>query len=326
MKSLYKVIFISLCFLNISVFDVLAAKSKTSKSPKKAATTYSAPPETSLVIDMEQGKVLHAQNAHLKIYPASLTKVMTLYLAFEALDQGKLSMNQKIPVSSRAENMRPSKLGLRKGEHIMVHDAVMGLIVKSANDAAVVLAEAIGGSSEDHFAKMMTKRAHDLGMRDTTFRNASGWHHPEQKTTAIDLAKLTLALKRDFPKYYTLFAKTSFVFKGQTINGHNRVMQKYAGAEGLKTGFTGPAGFNLITTASRGDKALVGVVTGGKSGKLRDNKMMALLDRHFGVPPKIEKKLASASSSRVTKVSMTKNKMIASKKKRSSLKSKKQRV
>lgn len=312
MNSIYKIILILICIINLSIADAMAAKA----SKKKATSSYVVPPETSLVIDMNEGKVLHAQNANLRIYPASLTKVMTLYLTFEAMEKGKLSIYQEVPVSNHAASMRPSKLGLKKGETIMVHDAIMGLIVKSANDAAVVLAEAVSGRSEAHFAQMMTKRAHDLGMHDTVFRNASGWHHPEQKTTAVDLAKLTMAIKRDFPQYYPLFSETSFIYKGQTVRGHNKVMEQYAGAEGLKTGFTCPAGFNLITTASRGNKALVGVVTGGKTGKSRDNKMMALLDQHFGVKPKAELKLALATNPKVTNVSLTKDKIFAAKKKK----------
>lgn len=273
----------------ISILLVTNANAKPKKSKKVAQTkstqSVSLPPQTSVVVDMEDGKILHAENANLRIYPASLTKVMTLYLAFEAIDKGQLSMNQMLPVSKRAADMRPSKLGLKAGSTISVKDAIMSLIVKSANDSSVVLGEAISGSSEERFADIMNKRARDLGMHNTTFRNASGWHHPEQKTTAIDMAKLAMALKRDFPKYYPLFSETSFVFNGQTYNGHNRVVEKYQWAEGLKTGFTNPAGYNLITTAAKDGKRLVGVVTGGRSGNSRNCKMVSLLDKHFGIEP-----------------------------------------
>lgn len=275
--------------LIISLLLVTDANAKPKKSKQlalaKSQHSVALPPQTSLVVDMEDGKILHAENANVRIYPASLTKVMTLYLAFEALDKGQLSINQMLPVSKRAAGMRPSKLGLKAGSSIAVKDAIMSLIVKSANDSSVVLGEAISGSSEEHFADIMNKRARDLGMYNTTFRNASGWHHPEQKTTAIDMAKLAMALKRDFPKYYPLFSETSFVFNGQTYNGHNKVVEKYQWAEGLKTGFTNPAGYNLITTAAKDGKRLVGVVTGGRSSPSRNYKMVSLLDKHFGIEP-----------------------------------------
>ncbi|MBP7189723.1 MAG: D-alanyl-D-alanine carboxypeptidase [Rickettsiaceae bacterium] len=267
----------------ISVEANAATKKSKKKSTKHTVSSISLPPQTSLVVDINQGKVLHAENADLRIYPASLTKVMTLYLTFEAIKNGKLSFDKNIKVSSHAASMRPSKLGLKPGETLSVRDAVMSLIIKSANDSAVTLAESISGSSESKFAKLMTKRAHDLGMKSTTFRNASGWHDPEQKTTAIDLAKLAMALKRDFPEYYHLFAENSFTFRGHTYYTHNRVARDYKWADGLKTGFTNPAGFNLITTASKDGKNIVGVVTGGRSGKERDLKMVALLDKHLGV-------------------------------------------
>lgn len=270
----------------VFITEVYAKPKKAYKvSQNKKQQAVALPPQTSVVVDMQDGKILHAENAHLRVYPASLTKVMTLYLTFEAIDKGVLSMDQRLTVSKRAANMRPSKLGLKVGETISVKDAVMSLIVKSANDSSVVLGEAISGASEDHFAQIMTKRAKDLGMHNTTFRNASGWHHPEQKTTAIDMAKLTMALKRDFPDYYSLFSATSFTFNGKTVTGHNKVVEKYQWAEGLKTGYTNPAGHNLITTAAKDGKRLVGVVTGGRSANDRNYKMVSLLDRHFGLSP-----------------------------------------
>lgn len=242
------------------------------------------PIQTSLIVDAKSGQILHAKNAKIKTYPASLTKVMTVYLAFEAIESGKLSWYEQLPVSVNAEKMRPGKLGLRAGETIIVRDAILALIVKSANDAAVVLAEAIAGS-EAKFARAMNKKAKQIGMYNSNFMNASGWHHPNQQTTAVDLAKLTIAIKKHHPRFYSLFAKTSFEFRGKTIIGHNKVVANYKGAEGLKTGYTIPAGFNLITTASRGNKALVAVVTGGKSAASRDKQMVQLLDQHFGVVP-----------------------------------------
>jgi D-alanyl-D-alanine carboxypeptidase (penicillin-binding protein 5/6) len=239
-------------------------------------------PPSSLVVDAKTGKVLHEEGASDIIHPASLTKLMTLYLAFEEIEKGNLQLDRTIPVSARAASLPPLTLGLRSGDRITVRDAVMGSIVRSANDAAVAIGEAIGGS-EAKFATLMTKRARQLGMQDTKFVNASGWHHKDQCTTAKDLAKLAIAIKRDFPEYYKWFAQTEFQFRGKTVRGHNRVTLNYPGAEGLKTGFHNPAGACIVTTASRNNKSLVGIVTGSPSGRHRDNKVMSLLDKHFGV-------------------------------------------
>lgn len=244
-------------------------------------------PPTSLILDYKTGKVLHSESPNAKIYPASLTKIMTLYLAFDALKRGKLSMEQKLTMSARAVNMPPCKLGLQVGEKITVREAVLAAIVKSANDAAVTLAEAISGS-EGKFATLMTKKAHSLGMKNTIFKNASGWYEHGQHTTAIDLAKLAMAIRRDFPEYYGLFTSTQFAFRGRVMHGHNRVTKHYAGAEGMKTGFNNPSGANLITTASKNGKVLVGVVTGRRSGRARDIEMVSLLDKHFGVQSSAE--------------------------------------
>jgi D-alanyl-D-alanine carboxypeptidase (penicillin-binding protein 5/6) len=248
----------------------------------KKVTKLASPVQTSLIVDGKSGKILHSRNARTKIYPASLTKVMTVYLIFEALESGKLSLNQKLYVSNYATKALPSKLYLKAKERIAVRDSILALTVKSANDVARVVAENIAGS-EQKFARLMTIRARQLGMKNTNFTNASGWHDPKQFTTAVDLVKLSIAIKRDFPQYYHFFNKTSFKYKGKNINGHNRVTATYPGAEGLKTGFHTPAGCNLITIATRGNKSLVGVVTGSQSSRVRDKKMVQLLDKHFGV-------------------------------------------
>lgn len=249
---------------------------------KKSLTRTGGPVQTSLIVDGKTGKILHSHNQNVRVYPASLTKVMTLYMLFEALEAGKFSLNDKLHVSPNATRAHPSKLHLKAGEQISVREAILALIVKSANDAAIVVAESIAGS-EQKFAKLMNIRAKQLGMKNSFFTNASGWHHPAQKTTPIDLAKLSIAIKRDFPQYYEFFAKTSFKFKGKQINGHNRLTAHYPGAEGLKTGFTNPAGCNLITVATRNGKTLVGVVTGSNKAIARDKKMASLLDKHFGI-------------------------------------------
>lgn len=238
--------------------------------------------QTSLVVDATTGRVLHAENQDVKVYPASLAKGMTLYMLFEAISTGKFSLDSYFYVSHNATKALPSKLYLQAGERIKVRDAIVALVVKSANDVAYTIAENIGGS-EKNFIKLMNKRASALGMKNTHFANASGWHDPKQVSTAVDMAKLYMALKRDFPQYYHFCSKTSFTYKNKTISGHNRVMANYPGATGGKTGFTNPAGFNLVIEASRNGKNLIGVVTGSPSWAVRDKKMVNLLDEHFGV-------------------------------------------
>lgn len=235
---------------------------------------------SSLVIDAETGAVLHQENAGKLRYPASLTKMMTLYLAFQALDRGTITMNQQLRVSAFAAGQKPSVIGFRPGQTISVKDAINGVIIKSANDASVVLAEAIGGT-EAQFAVQMTRVAKKLGMNHTNFANASGLPNDKQVTTAYDLARLAVALRRDYPKYYPLFANNSFTYNGRTFYSHNRVTKSYRGADGLKTGYIRASGFNLVTSARRGGKSLVGVVMGGRSIKSRDTNMVKLLDQAF---------------------------------------------
>jgi D-alanyl-D-alanine carboxypeptidase len=235
---------------------------------------------SALVLDSTTGRVLYSKNANDKRYPASLTKLMTLYLTFEALERGKITMDQKIPTSLRATQQSRFKLGLRPGEKISIRDCIYSLITLSANDISVVLAEAIGGS-EHNFAKLMTQKAKSLGMKNTRFINSHGCHDPKQVSTAADMAKLALAIKKRFPKYYPLFSKTSFVYKGKTIHGHNHVTKRYEGAEGLKTGYIRAAGFNLVTTANRPYGHVVGVVFGGPTAKARDDHMINILDLGF---------------------------------------------
>jgi serine-type D-Ala-D-Ala carboxypeptidase (penicillin-binding protein 5/6) len=250
------------------------------KKVRKSKGCSPAFSHTSLVVDGHTGKILHSEKAHLKVDPASITKLMTLYLVFEAVESGKLRLDQKLYVSKNAAKMKPSKLGLTAGEKISVYDVILAMIVKSANDATLTAAEAISGS-EKNFTKLMTLRAHQLGMKDSIFKTASGYDHNKNLTTSMDIAKLAMALKRDYRKFYHLFSYTKFNFRGVEVHGHNRVTANYDGAEGLKTGFTCPAGFNLVTTASRGNKSLIGVVTGSTSAASRDQKMVSLLDKHF---------------------------------------------
>ena len=234
----------------------------------------------SIVIDVESGQVLNAENADAITYPASLTKMMTLYLTFEALNAGRLRLDQYLPVSYEAASRSPTKLGLRPGESIAVQDLILGLVTRSANDAATVLAEGLAGS-EPAFAAHMTSKARQLGMNSTAYRNASGLPDPDQYTTARDEAQLALALYRDFPKEYRYFSTREFYFRGKTIHNHNHLLDWYEGADGIKTGYIGASGFNLAASAVRNGHRLIGVIMGGPSAGTRDREMAVLLDRGF---------------------------------------------
>ncbi|MFD2197691.1 D-alanyl-D-alanine carboxypeptidase family protein, partial [Halomonas beimenensis] len=233
-----------------------------------------------IVIDADSHEILYAENADAPRYPASLTKMMTLYLVFEALEERSLSLEQPLPVSPTAAAMPATKLYLRPGDRLSVETAIQALIVRSANDVAVVVAEALGGS-EAHFARMMTDRARALGMHDTTFRNASGLPDDRQVTTARDMAILARRLMLDFPQYYPYFAKQSFRWRGKTYRGHNRLLANYPGADGLKTGFIRASGFNVATSAVRDGRRMLSVVMGGFTAASRDAHMADLLDRGF---------------------------------------------
>jgi D-alanyl-D-alanine carboxypeptidase (penicillin-binding protein 5/6) len=232
-----------------------------------------------LVLDTKTGKILAADNADDLNHPASLTKMMTLYLTFEAIHRGKIGWNTQIPVSRDAAFMRPTKLGLKAGSTVSVRDAVNGMIVKSANDAAAAMGEALGGS-EDNFARIMTQKARQLGMSRTVFFNASGLPDPRQLTTARDMSILGVALMNDFPSEYRLFSQPSFVYNGRMVRGHNKLMYRYQGMDGIKTGYTNASGFNIVSAVRLGDRHIVGVVMGGATARSRDNKMAALFDRY----------------------------------------------
>ncbi len=234
----------------------------------------------SIVIDAETGRVLSEMNADAITYPASLTKMMTLYLTFEALNSGRLGLDQYLRVSSEAASKSPTKLHLIPGDSVQVHDLILGIVTKSANDAAAVLAEGLAGS-EPAFADRMTAKARQLGMTSTVYRNASGLPDPEQRTTARDTAQLALALYHDFPREYRYFATRQFFFRGRVILTHNHLLDWYEGADGIKTGYIGASGFNLAASAVRNGHRLIGVVMGGVSAGSRDREMAALLDQGF---------------------------------------------
>ena len=249
------------------------------------------------------GEVIYSANADASTYPASLAKMMTLYLTFEALEQGKLKLSQPLAITERAAAQPPSKLGLTPGQTLSVQDAILGLVTKSANDAAMVLSEGLGGT-EEMFAQKMTAKARALGMTETTFRNSSGLYHGQQTTTARDMAKLGAALVRDFPKQYAYFSTPSFTFRGTTYTNHNGLLGRYAGVDGLKTGYIDASGFNLAASVQRGNLRLVGVVMGGKTAAARDKQMAGLFDVSFnrlatlqypGAQPQTTPKLATTA-------------------------------
>ncbi|MBS0531303.1 MAG: serine hydrolase [Proteobacteria bacterium] len=234
------------------------------------------PPFASIIVDGNSGATLESNNPDSLRHPASLTKMMTLYMLFERLDAGKINLDTEMRVSEHASEQDPTKLGLRPGDTLRVEDAIKGVVTKSANDAAVVIGEALGGDEED-FAKMMTRKARALGMTRTVYRNASGLPNDEQVTTARDQATLGRALQDRFPRYYRYFATTSFTFRGRTIRGHNHLLGSVDGVDGIKTGYIRASGFNLVTNLKRGNRHLVGVVMGGRSGGSRDAIMRNLL-------------------------------------------------
>jgi D-alanyl-D-alanine carboxypeptidase len=253
-----------------------------------------------IVVDAASGDILLADNPDLQNYPASLTKMMTLYLTFEALETGRLRLTDRLSVSSHASVQAPSKLSLVPGNTITVDDAIRGIVVKSANDAAVVVAEHLGGT-EPRFAERMTAKAHQLGMHNTQFRNASGLPNRGQITTARDMAILAVALRRDFPKYYRYFSEVEFNYRGATHINHNHMLTRYDGIDGVKTGFIRASGFNIAVSAVRNGRRLIGVVLGGMSSFARDQRMAELLDEGFALAARVpvgataRLKLASAA-------------------------------
>ena len=235
-----------------------------------------SPQFSSIIVDGNSGAVLTSNNPDGIRRPASLTKIMTLYLLFERLDAGKMKLDTEMEVSEFASEQAPTKLGLKPGQTLKVEDAIKGLVTRSANDAAVVIAEAIAGD-EAEFAKLMTRKARALGMSKTTYRNASGLPNDEQLTTARDQATLGRAIQDRYPRYYRYFATSVFNYRGQSIRNHNRLLGNVEGVDGIKTGYTRASGFNLVSSMRRGNRHLIGVVLGGRSGGSRDATMRNLL-------------------------------------------------
>jgi D-alanyl-D-alanine carboxypeptidase len=238
------------------------------------------PPFSAIVVDAKAGKVLYAVDAKEPRHPASLTKVMTLYLLFEQLERGAITMDTRLHVSAHAASMAPTKLGLDPGDTIAVADAIKAVVTQSANDMAVAIAEEIGGS-EDAFAEMMTRKARSLGMNDTHFVNASGLPDDDQITTAYDLAILARAIQERFPHYYPFFATRSFYYDGMAMHNHNHLLGRIEGLDGIKTGYTRASGFNLMTNVRRDGRQIVAVVLGGASAAGRDHIMANLIEDHM---------------------------------------------
>jgi len=235
---------------------------------------------SAIVVDAKTGKILYSDNPDGQRYPASLTKMMTLYLLFEALDSGKVSLSSTIPISAHAAAQAPSKLGLKPGETISVRDAILAVVTRSANDVAVAIGEYLGGS-EDAFAAKMTAKAHALGMSRTVFHNASGLPDPGQLTTARDMSTLGRALHDRFPRYFAYFSTASFTYGGHRIPNHNHLLGHVAGVNGIKTGYTRASGYNLVTSVERDGRRMVAVVLGGTTARARDRAMATLVDTYM---------------------------------------------
>ena len=260
------------------------------------ASSGYTPPYSAMVVDANTGRVLHADHENELRHPASITKVMTLYLLFEQLEKGRMSLDDEIPISSHAASMAPSRLGLRPGSTISVEDAIKAVVTKSANDIAAAIAEAVGGD-EDSFAELMTAKAHSLGMSRTHYANASGLPDPEQLTTAHDLVILGRSIQERFPRYYAYFSTHQFTFRGMTIGNHTHLLGRVEGMDGIKTGYTNASGFNLLTSVKRGNRRIVSVVLGGRSVSSRDHIMEGLIEANLGSASPVKTTMVADASS-----------------------------
>ena len=265
--SLFRITFaFALSFLTLVILGVQSADAR--------------PVQASIVVDAASGEVLSASNADTSTYPASLTKMMTLYLLFEAMQDGRVKLTDTITFSKNSAGKAATNLNVDSGDRISVETAILALVVRSANDAATAIAEQLGGT-EAGFARLMTNKAQMLGMTRTTFRNANGLPDAKQRTTARDMATLSVALIRDFPQYYGYFKRTSFKYRGVTYRGHNKLLKSFKGYDGIKTGYIRASGFNLASSAERDGRRLVVVVLGGSSPSMRDRKVADLLTSGF---------------------------------------------
>ena len=261
---------------------VNANKKKISQrlAAKRAPTAPQADRFSAVVVDADSGTVLYERNADKQRYPASLTKMMTLYLTFDAMKKGKINLGTMVDVSEKAAGQPQTNINLAAGSRISVENCIKAIVVRSANDAAFALGESLG-QTQWNFALMMTNKARELGMRDTVFKNPNGLPDDSQHTSAFDMARLGIALRRDFPDYFAYFKTLRFDYDGITYTTHNRVMLRYDGVDGIKTGFIRASGFNLVTSASKNGHNLVAVIMGGSSATARDDQMIDLLDQSF---------------------------------------------
>ncbi|BCH28771.1 penicillin-binding protein [Mesorhizobium sp. L-8-10] len=262
-------------FLALAVAGCTTTELEPIEPTPLSSTRYAA-----IVVDARNGRMLYQSGAEEPRFPASLTKMMTLYLLFEAIDAGRVSKTTEIPVSDHARSQPPSKIGFRRGETIDVQSAIHALATKSANDVAVAVAEYLGGT-EDAFAATMTAKARVIGMRATVFRNASGLPDGDQRTTARDMAVLGMALRQRFPHHYHYFGEQDFVFRGRTIRGHNDLIGRVRGVDGIKTGYVRASGFNIVTSVNDGGRRLIIVVMGGDTARSRNDHVEELIQRYL---------------------------------------------
>lgn len=263
---------------------------------KRKSANTSNPRYAAIVIDADTGAVLYERYADKKLHPASLVKMMTLLMTFEALEQGTLTLNSRVRMSAHANSQPPSRVAIATGETMTVKDAIYALVTKSANNVATALGETIAGS-ESRFAAMMTRKARELGMTQTAFRNAHGLHHPEQVTSARDMARLSRHLVTAYPRQYKYFSTRNFSYRGNNYHNHNRLMESYGGMDGIKTGYINASGFNLAASAVRGEHRVIAVVFGGRTAQSRNAHVAELLDRGFAALKGGDVRVADASSS-----------------------------
>jgi len=283
--SLRTASFLRFSFLARLACLVLLAGLAAACSTTSTLTTVSVPQSdpskhAAIVVDGNNGRVLYQSNAEARRHPASLTKMMTMYLTFEAMEAGRLSKSSEIPVSAYAASRPPTKIGFRPGQSIDVDSAIYALCTKSANDVAVALGETLGGT-EERFAQMMTAKARQIGMRNTVFRNASGLPDDEQVTTARDMAVLGMALRKRFPQHFSYFSSRSFNFRGKTIRGHNDLLGRVEGVDGIKTGYIRASGFNIVTSVNTDGRKLVVVVMGGDTARSRNAEVEQFIERYL---------------------------------------------
>lgn len=304
-KNAYHMLVVIPCLVSF-LFLGLGTTSAEARRRARAVPAY-APPFSSIVVDAKTGKVLHGKNMDAKRYPASITKVMTLYVLFEQLEAGRLNLNSRMHISANAASQPPSKIGVRAGDTITVKDAIEALVTKSANDVAVVIAEYVAGS-EQKFASIMTQKARALGMKNTVFRNPHGLPDKAQYTTARDLSILGRAIQTRFPVYYNFFQTRYFTYKNAVYPNHNKLLGRVEGVDGIKTGYTNASGFNLLTSAKSNNRHVVAVVLGGRSGYLRDQAMTQLVETYLPrayagsrIAPVLENKKLAFNSTIVAK-------------------------